>query len=191
MITLKWNFEHERNNKMKRNKVVMVDINDNVVGTKEKIEAHKTPILHRAFSIYLYNSSNEMLIQKRADHKYHSVGLWSNACCSHPQLNENIKQGALERLENEIGIKTDIEELFSFIYMNKFNDSLYEYEYDHVFIGKYDGDFILNPEEASDAKWISIDELKKDLTLNPKAYSAWFIISAPRVIEFLEKKKIG
>ena len=115
---------------MKRNNVVMVDINDNVIGAKEKLKAHETPALHRAFSIFLYNSKSQMLIQKRANNKYHSGGLWSNACCSHPQINEDIKEGALERLENEIGIKTNIEEIFSFIYMNKFNDNLYEYEYD-------------------------------------------------------------
>ena len=176
---------------MERNTVVMVDINDNVIGEKDKLEAHKSPILHRAFSIYLYNSKNEMLIQKRADNKYHSGGLWSNTCCSHPQINKELKEDALERLEDEVGINTDIEEVFSFIYMNKFNDNLYEYEYDHVFVGEYEGDFFLNQKEASDAKWIDINELKKDLVINPKSYSSWFIISAPKVIEIIENKKIG
>ena len=147
MITLNYNFQYERGNKMLRNTVVLVDLNDKEIGIEKKEIAHKAPKLHRAFSIYLYNDKKELLIQKRAEHKYHSAGLWSNTCCSHPKSGEDIKESAIERLKDEVGITANIDEIFSFIYMNKFHDNLYEYEYDHVFIGSYNGNFLLNPEE--------------------------------------------
>ena len=171
---------------MLRNEVVLVDIDDNELEVMSKSESHSSPNLHRAFSIFIYNKNKEILIQKRASHKYHSPGLWANACCSHPRIKENIKLSAIERLKDEVGIETDIEELFSFIYMNKFHDTLYEYELDHVFLGKYDGAVILNKEEASEYKWISINDLKEDLLKNPLNYASWFIICAPRVIRYLE-----
>ena len=174
---------------MLRNEVVLVDLNDNEIRKEYKEGAHKKPMLHRAFSVFLYNDKKEMLIQKRAMHKYHSPGLWANACCSHPGMGENIKESARERMEDEIGIKADIDEIFSFIYLNKFHDDLYEYEYDHVFLGKYNGEVVLNEEEASESKWISLDELENDLVSNPLKYSSWFIISAPRVISYIKNIK--
>lgn len=174
---------------MLRNEVVLVDINDNEIRKEYKEVAHKTPMLHRAFSVFLYNDKKEMLIQRRALHKYHSPGLWANACCSHPAMGEDIKKSAMERMKDEIGIETDVKELFSFIYLNKFNESLYEYEYDHVFLGKYNGEVILNEEEVCDSKWIKLDELEKDLVNNPLKYSSWFIISAPRVISYIKEVK--
>lgn len=170
---------------MLRNEVLLVDINDNEIGVEYKEDAHKKPMLHRAFSVYLYNDKKQMLIQKRALHKYHSPGLWANACCSHPRKGENVKYSAKERMIDEIGVSTEIKELFSFIYLNKFNEELYEYEYDHVFVGEYNGDVLLNKEEASETKWIDLDELEEDLVSNPLKYSSWFIISAPRVIEYI------
>jgi isopentenyl-diphosphate delta-isomerase len=172
---------------MLRNEVVLVDIDDNELGVMSKNQAHSSPNLHRAFSVFIYNQNKEILIQKRASHKYHSPSLWANACCSHPRIVENIKLSALDRLKDEVGIETEINELFSFVYMNKFNEHLYEYELDHVFIGKYDGKIILNEEEASEYKWISLEDLKKDLITNPLNYASWFIICAPRVINYLEK----
>lgn len=174
---------------MLRNEVVLVDINDNEIRKEYKEKAHKKPMLHRAFSVYLYNDRKQLLVQKRALNKYHSPGLWANACCSHPKMGEDIKQSALERMEDEIGVSCDIKELFSFVYLNKFNDNLYEYEYDHVFVGNYNGEIILNEEEASETKWIDLDELEKDLVDNPLKYSSWFIISAPRVIEYVKNVK--
>lgn len=174
---------------MLRNEVVLVDINDNEIRKEYKENAHRKPMLHRAFSVYLYNDKKQILIQKRALNKYHSPGLWANACCSHPGMGENVKKSALERLEDEIGVICDIDELFSFVYLNRFNDNLYEYEYDHVFVGNYNGKFILNEEEASEAKWIELDELERDLVSNPLKYSSWFIISAPRVIEYVRNIK--
>ena len=172
---------------MLRDKVVLVDINDNELKEENKTIAHSKPMLHRAFSIYLYNDKKQILIQKRALNKYHSPGLWANACCSHPRIGENIKESAIERLKDEVGIYGDINEIFSFIYLSKYNENLFEYEYDHVFIGKYDGEIILNKEEASETKWISIEDLESDLVNNPNKYATWFIISAPRVIEYIKK----
>lgn len=171
---------------MIRNNLVKVDIFDNQLGVISKTDAHKSPILHRAFSVFLYNDNKEILIQKRAENKYHSAGLWANACCSHPQKDENIIQSAKNRLGEELGISTDLRELFTFTYMNKFNDNLYEYELDHVLIGKYNGEINLNLEEASEYKWISIDELNKQLTDSPQDFASWFIICAPQVASFLK-----
>jgi len=174
---------------MLRNEVVLVDIFDNEIGVETKENAHKSPMLHRAFSIFIYNNKNEVLIQKRASHKYHSPSLWANTCCSHPKKGENIKESAIERLKDEVGIEADIDELYSFIYISKYKDNLYEYELDHVFIGEYNGDFILNEEEASEAKWISLEDLSSDLVKNPRNYATWFIICAPKVIQFLKNKR--
>lgn len=171
---------------MLRNEVVLVDVNDKEIRSETKTNAHKQPLLHRAFSIFLYNSKKEILIQKRAANKYHSPNLWANACCSHPKKGENITDSAKERLKDEIGVNTEIKELFSFIYLNKFNDDLYEYEYDHVFLGKYDGNVTLNEEEASETKWTTIEDLEKDLTENPLKYASWFIICAPKVLSYLK-----
>ena len=173
---------------MLRDEVVLVNVDDKEIGTMKKMDAHKAPFLHRAFSIFIYNSKGEILIQKRADNKYHSASLWANACCSHPRSGEDIKESAIERLKDEVGIKTDIDELFTFIYLSKYNDSLYEYELDHVFLGKYDGNIILNKEEASDYKWISCLDLKNELVNNVEEYATWFIIAAPRVMEYMESK---
>ena len=174
---------------MLRDELILVDINDNEIGTSKKMEAHVTPKLHRAFSIFLYNDKKEMLIQKRALNKYHSGGLWSNTCCSHPRKGEGLIESAKDRLLDEMGIDCELKELYSFTYMNKFNDNLYEYEYDHVIVGRYNGDYTLNKEEACDAKWIGLDELKEDLKKNPRNYSSWFIICAPKVIEYIESNQ--
>ena len=157
---------------MIRNRLVKVDIFDNQLGEVSKADAHKSPILHRAFSVFLYNDNKEILIQKRADNKYHSGGLWANACCSHPQKDENIILSAKNRLIEELGISTDLKELFTFTYMHKFNDELFEYELDHVLLGKYNGEIKLNTEEASEYKWISIDELNKALVSSPQDFAS-------------------
>lgn len=171
---------------MLRNEVVLVDVNDKEIGITTKEKAHKTPLLHRAFSVFICNKNKEILIQKRAPNKYHSPNLWANACCSHPRKGEDVRESAIERLKDEVGISTDIKELFSFTYLNKFSDTLYEYELDHVFLGYYDGDIILNTEEASETKWITINDLEKDLTENPLKYASWFIICAPKVLSYLK-----
>ena len=173
--------------------IIKVDINDNQIGTIEKLKAHKTPVLHRAFSVFLFDG-NKILLQKRADNKYHSGGLWANSCCSHPRANVDFLTSVYERLNFELGIKDKLQltEIFTFTYLSKYADDLYEYEYDHVLIGKYKQQQInFNKDEISQTKWVSIDFLKTDLVSNPQNYSTWFLICAPKVIEYLENKKIN
>ena len=166
--------------------LILVDTLDREVGTMPKSEAHKQPHLHRAFSVFLHNG-RKMLIQQRAAHKYHSPMIWANSCCSHPRPNEELYTSVQNRMIEEIGFNCPVEELFSFVYLAKYNENLYEYEYDHVFLGEYKGEYTLNPEEAMDAKWIDIDDLEKDLVENPQKYAIWFISAAPRVIEHIRK----
>ena len=171
---------------MERNDLVRVDIFDNELGPIEKMDAHITPVLHRAFSVFLINDKKEMLIQKRAAHKYHSPNIWANACCSHPRMGEDVIASAESRMIEELGFTTKVEELFKFNYMTKYNDNLYEYEVDHVLFGEYNGEVVLNPEEASEFKWVNVDELARDMIANPSIYSSWFVICAPRVIEHIK-----
>lgn len=171
---------------MLRNNLTKVDIFDNALGEITKDDAHKNAVLHRAFSVFLYNSKKEILIQKRAENKYHSGGLWANACCSHPAIKENVVTSAQNRLNEELGICANLKELFSFTYFYKFSDDLFEYEYDHVLLGKYDGEIYLNTDEASEYRWISIDELNKELVDSPQKFANWFIICAPQVASYLK-----
>lgn len=161
--------------------VILVDTNDRELGGTGKGEAHQSPRLHRAFSVFLY-SGDRMLIQQRADSKYHSGGLWANSCCSHPRPGESLAEAVPQRMMEELGFRCPVEELFDFVYFNRFNDNLYEYEYDHVFLGEYSGEYTLNPQEAQDARWITLDTLERELVENPSRYSVWFLTAAPRVI---------
>lgn len=168
-------------------KLIKVDIFDNQIGTISKEDAHKKPILHRAFSVFLYNG-NKMLIQQRAFNKYHSGGLWANTCCSHPRT-DNVLEDAKIRLKEEVGIiAPPLKELFTFTYLSKYADDLYEHEFDHVIVGKFDGSYKINKEEVENLKWVDIDELALDLTNNPTKYATWFIIAAPKVIEYIKKQ---
>ena len=168
--------------------LILVDIFDRKLGTLDKASAHAKPILHRAFSVFLYNG-NKMLVQKRAEGKYHSGGLIANTCCSHPRT-DDILGDAATRLKFEVGIKVkaiDLKELFCFTYLTKFNVNLYEYEYDHVIVGKYDGEYKINKDEVSELKWVDIDKLALDMVKNPQKYASWFLICAPKVIEYIKK----
>ena len=157
------------------NQVVAVDYSDNSIKVVDKMEAHIKPILHRAFSVFLYNGT-KVLLQKRAEGKYHSGGLIANTCCSHPQLNEDIIENAKQRLIEELNMKVDtLQKIGSFTYFKKFNDNLYEYEYDHVLVGEFDGDYELNLEEVSWLGWVEVEEIKKDIVENPEKYAVWFI----------------
>jgi isopentenyl-diphosphate delta-isomerase len=163
--------------------VILVDKSDKQTGTEEKLKAHKEGKLHRAFSVFIFNSKKEFLLQKRADGKYHSPGLWTNTCCSHPQSGKDIKKEAETRLKEEMGIECRLKEVFSFVYKVKFDNGLYEHEYDHVFFGKYEGKVKPNKEEVSDFKWLSLAELKKDIKQNPKKYTYWLKECIDRVIK--------
>jgi isopentenyl-diphosphate delta-isomerase len=172
--------------------IICVDIFDQPVGTMNKIEAHQKGVLHRAFSVFLLDpGGSRMLIQQRAGNKYHSGGLWANTCCSHPRAGENTALAARRRLKEETGIDCHIEEVFSFVYREVYPDGLSEYEYDHVFLGLYEGaeaDWQPDPEEIQAMQWIDIKELAQQLCSQPERFSAWFIIAAPKVIEFINKK---
>lgn len=168
--------------------LIKVDIFDKEISRISKTEAHKKPILHRAFSVFLF-SGNKLLLQRRAYDKYHSGGLIANTCCSHPRTNDILKD-ASERLYEEVGItfnKKNLKEIFSFTYLTKFNDSLFEYEFDHVLVGEYSGEYKINKEEVDDIFWVDTNELSADLVANPSKFASWFIICAPKVIKYIKK----
>lgn len=156
--------------------VVLIDKNDQPLGLMEKQQAHHAGLLHRAFSVFVFNSKSELLIHQRAMSKYHSPGLWTNTCCSHPRENESYEQAAHRRLMEEMGFDCEIEEKFHFIYKAELEKGLFEHELDRVFTGFYEGEIDFNKEEVMDCKWISIDELKADMSRNPENYTVWFKI---------------
>ncbi|MDX1652901.1 MAG: isopentenyl-diphosphate Delta-isomerase [Brumimicrobium sp.] len=154
--------------------VVLVNERDEVLGTMEKMEAHRKGLLHRAFSVVIFNDKNEMLVHRRADDKYHCGGLWTNACCSHPRLNENVKAGAQRRLMEEMGFSCDLTFIDTFIYKAAFENGLIEHELDHLFVGHYNDHPSPNEQEVSDWKYISLDALKKEMTYAPQNFTFWF-----------------
>jgi isopentenyl-diphosphate Delta-isomerase len=162
---------------MKQEFVVLVDENDNEIGFAEKLEAHQKALLHRAFSVFIFNSKGELLLQQRAKSKYHSAGLWTNTCCSHPRPNELVLDAAKRRLDEEMGMVLELEKKFDFIYKTPFDNDLTEYEFDHVFVGYTDDDPILNSDEVESFKWKSIEEIKTDLILFPHSFTSWFKIA--------------
>lgn len=156
--------------------VVVVSENDEILGLMEKMEAHENGILHRAFSVFLFNDKGEMLLQKRASGKYHSPNQWTNAVCSHPKIDETYLDGAQRRLKEELGITTDLTEKFSFIYKADVGQNLWEHELDHVFTGNYEGNFALNEEEVSEIRYISMQQLDEEMNANPEKFTEWFKI---------------
>jgi|SRR6185437_6926574 len=171
---------------IKEDQVILVDEKDNATGVMEKLEAHQRGLLHRAFSIFIFNSSKELVLQRRALHKYHSAGLWTNSCCSHPRPGEDIINAANRRLNEEMGIQCQLIPAFSFIYKVSFDNGLIEHEYDHVIIGQSNSQPVINKEEASDWKYRSLMDIKKDITLHPENYTEWFKISYERVFDYLK-----
>jgi isopentenyl-diphosphate delta-isomerase len=155
-------------------KVILVDELDNEVGTMEKLEAHRKGRLHRAFSIVVFNSKREILLQKRAKTKYHSGGLWTNACCSHPQPNESMAEATARKLRQEMGIAPQLKFSFKFIYQARLESNLVEHECDHVFTGLFDGEPVVNAEEVEDWRFVNLVSLKKDISENPTSYTYWF-----------------
>ena len=155
--------------------IICVDEKDKELGYIEKMDAHINGVLHRALSVFIFNEKNELLLQKRYSGKYHSPSLWTNTCCTHPNKNEDTAYAAKRRLQEEMGFSCDLKEVFSFIYYIKFDNNLIEHEFDHVFFGKYNGSINFNTNEVENYKWISLNELKKDIKLNPQIYTFWFI----------------
>lgn len=171
--------------------VILVDENDVPTGTMEKMEVHEKALLHRAFSVFIFNSEGEMLLQQRAATKYHSPMLWTNTCCSHPAPGQDITYAAAKRLKEEMGFTTQLEKAFEFIYKAPFDNGLTEYEYDHVFIGVYDGVIIPDVDEVNWYQYQSTEIIQSDLQLYPEKYSEWFKIAFPKLQAYLAQRNTG
>jgi isopentenyl-diphosphate delta-isomerase len=165
--------------------VILVNELDEALGVMEKMEAHEKGLLHRAFSVFVFNSKGEWLLQQRADDKYHSPGLWTNTCCSHPQPGETVAQAAQRRLQEEMGFVTDLEKRFHFTYKADFDNGLTEHEFDHVFTGVYNGPIEPDQREVKSYRFVSSDLLKTQLQAEPHRFTAWFKIAYPQLEEYL------
>ncbi|MBS1753715.1 MAG: isopentenyl-diphosphate Delta-isomerase [Ferruginibacter sp.] len=166
--------------------VILVDEQDVQTGTMEKMEVHQKALLHRAFSIFIFNSKGEMLLHKRADKKYHSPGLWTNACCSHPAPGQETLAAAQKRLQEEMGFCVSLKKAFDFIYKAQFDNGLTEHEFDHVFIGNYNGTILPNAEEVSDYCFKTITEIRDSIQSHPQKYTEWFKIAFPKMETYLQ-----
>jgi len=156
--------------------VILVDKNDTQIGLMSKLDAHKKGILHRAFSVFVLNNNNEIMLQKRAYNKYHSGGLWTNTCCSHQREGENSIEAGKRRLLEEMGFETELKIITSFIYKVEFENGLTEHELDYLLIGKYLKSPVINKQEVADWKWMKIELIADDIKLNPNNYTSWFKI---------------
>lgn len=161
--------------------VILVDEQDRETGLMEKMEAHRKGVLHRAFSVFIFNEAGEWLLQQRATGKYHSGGLWTNSCCSHPRSGETLEAAAARRLREEMGISVPLEHRFHFIYKATLDQDLIEHELDHVFTGRFDGLPALSPEEAMNWKWMAKADIRAAMTENPGQFTAWFRLIFDRV----------
>ena len=159
-----------------REHVILVDEQDNPIGVMEKIEAHEKALLHRAFSVFVFNHKGDLLLQQRAKEKYHSPLLWTNTCCSHQREGETNIEAGKRRLQEEMGFNCDLEEVFSFIYKAPFDNGLTEHELDHVMVGKYEENPEVNSEEVEAYKWMPLNEVKSDIENHPEIYTEWFKI---------------
>ena len=168
--------------------VILVDESDQETGVAEKMTAHRDGLLHRAFSIFIFNSDGEMLLQQRAAGKYHSGGLWTNACCSHPRPGEDITAAAERRLQEEMGFAVPLVKAVDFIYKTVLHDGLTEYEYDHVFVGYYDGIIIPDIEEVQDHDFFSPEMLDFSMQKDPASFTAWFHIALPLVRNWMDQQ---
>jgi isopentenyl-diphosphate Delta-isomerase len=165
--------------------VILVDEQDRPTGTMEKMEVHQKAILHRAFSVFIFNDKGEMLLQKRAGKKYHSGGLWTNTCCSHPQPGEDTMEAANKRLQEEMGFSTSLKKAFTFLYKAPFENGLTEHEYDHVFVGNFTGLITPDPDEVEDYCYQSLEELKQSMQTQPGHFTEWFKIALPKLEAWL------
>lgn len=170
---------------MTEEQVILVDENDNQIGLMAKMEAHEKAVLHRAFSVFVFNEKNELMLQQRALHKYHSPGLWTNTCCSHQRDGETNLEAGKRRLQEEMGFVTELSETTSFIYKAPFDNGLTEHEYDHVMIGYYNDEPSINEDEVADWKWMSLEAVKSDIHQNPDNYTAWFKIIFEKFYEHI------
>ena len=167
--------------------VIVVNERDEWLGTMEKLAAHEEGVLHRAFSVFILNENNELLLQQRADGKYHSGGLWSNTCCSHPMPGESTKSAAHRRLKEEMGFDCELQPLFHLRYRSDVGSNLIENEYDHIFCGSYNGAIHLNPEEVKSYKYVTLEAVSKWMAEQPQLFTEWFHLALPQFISNLKE----
>jgi isopentenyl-diphosphate Delta-isomerase len=170
-------------------KVILVDESDNMIGEMEKMEAHRKGVLHRAFSVFVLDGSNRLLLHRRALEKYHSPGLWTNTCCSHPRAGESVPAAAHRRLMEEMGFDCPLDDVFTFIYHAEFDNGLTEHELDHVLIGFSEEKPVINTDEVHEYKWMSLPEIETSIRANPGIYTIWFRIAFKKVTEYLKEMK--
>ncbi len=170
---------------MEEEMVILVNERDEQIGLMPKMEAHEKALLHRAFSVFILNEKEEMLLQQRSLDKYHSPGLWTNTCCSHQREGETSIEAGTRRLREEMGFTTELTETTSFIYKAVFDNGLTEHEFDHVLVGSYNEEPVINPEEVNDWKWMPIQEIREDIRINPGIYTAWFKIIFEKFYEHI------
>lgn len=161
---------------MVEEQVILVNEYDEQIGLMPKMEAHEKAVLHRAFSVFVFNTKNELMLQQRAAHKYHSPLLWTNTCCSHQRDGESNIEAGTRRLLEEMGFTTDLKETTSFIYKAPFDNGLTEHELDHIMLGYYENEPIINKQEVEDWKWMPLEDVKHDINVHPEQYTAWFKI---------------
>ena len=174
---------------MKKENVVLVDRNDKPMGLMPKLEAHEKGVLHRAFSVFILNQKGQLMLQRRALNKYHSPGLWTNTCCSHPRESESNIEAGVRRLKEEMGFTTPLKSMFSFIYKSKFDNGLTEHEFDHVLLGYYDKQPFINTIEVSEWKWMSLDKIIIEIKNKPEEFTVWFKIIFERFYNHIYKTK--
>lgn len=167
---------------MSEERVILVDERDNEIGTVEKLRAHREGRLHRAFSVFLFNSAGQMLLQRRAGAKYHSGGLWTNTCCSHPRPGEPTVEAARRRLREEMGLQCELEPTFTFTYRAELDDGLWEHELDHVFVGRTDQEPAPDPDEVEGWRWSEVDQVARDVEEHPERFTVWFRIAFAEVV---------
>ena len=175
---------------MREEQVILVNEKDEPIGLMNKMEAHEKAVLHRAFSVFILNDKNEVMLQQRAHHKYHSPLLWTNTCCSHQRAGESNIEAGKRRLYEEMGFNAELKELFHFIYKAPFDNGLTEHELDHVMIGYSNEVPSINPEEVESWKWMKIEDIKEDMIQNPALYTVWFKIIFDEFYHYLEDHKL-
>jgi isopentenyl-diphosphate Delta-isomerase len=171
--------------------VVLVDENDLALGAMEKIEAHKKGMLHRAFSVFVFNENEEMLLHQRAMEKYHSPGLWTNTCCSHPMPEQDTLIAAVNRLEEEMGMTCELEKAFHFIYRAELDNEMIEHELDHVFVGYTNSNPMPNASEVMNWKWMKMDDIILDVNENPHLFTEWFKIALPHLLMTMDSNDVN
>ena len=170
---------------MKEEQVILVNEKDEQIGLMPKMEAHEKALLHRAFSVFIFNDKNELMLQQRALNKYHSPGLWTNTCCSHQREGETNIEAGKRRLQEEMGFVTDLKETITFIYKAPFDNGLTEHELDHIIVGHFNGEPDINKNEVESWKWMDLEDVKVDMALHPEHYTAWFKIIFDKFYEHI------